>query len=370
MASRYSSFAPYVPVAARRAAAARHAAAERKKGGALSPVVLRGRTIASSFWGQSWCDNLEAYSDYANRLPRGRAYARNGSVIDLQIAKGVVRAKVSGSSIYTTTVRVAPIDAKAWRGLVDRHASGVSSVVDLLQGRLPKSLLEALSDRSSGLFPSPREMQLSCSCPDWASMCKHVAAVLYGVGARLDERPELFFELRGVEVTDLATHGGHLELGTSQAGSLEGADLGELFGIELAPAAVAPAKVAGRAERAPKAPVIEPATKSKPSTRRNSAPSAERVEAAPAPPRERTTTNKAKKARRASSPPGATPPIVTGASLRAGGLSARAIAQWVRAGALEPTGVADEYRVAPVTAFELAGNLEAGSRAQARKRAR
>jgi uncharacterized Zn finger protein len=149
---------------------------------------------------------------------------------------------------------VKPIADTAWKALVTKHASGVSSVVDLLQGRLPKSLLEALADRTSGLFPSPREIDLSCSCPDWASMCKHVAAALYGVGARLDTSPELFFVLRGVEVTDLAARGARVEFTAASDGDLAGADLGALFGIELDAATEAPPKKGAAAARKPTSP--------------------------------------------------------------------------------------------------------------------
>jgi uncharacterized Zn finger protein len=336
----YGGFAPYVPVAARRAEAQRHAQAQKKEGIALSPVELLGNKIASSFWGKSWCQNLEAYSDYANRLPRGRTYVRNGSVIDLQVHKGEVRAKVSGSSIYTTTIRVKPIADTAWKALVTRHASGVSSVVDLLQGRLPKSLLEALADRASGLFPSPREIDLACSCPDWASMCKHVAAALYGVGARLDTSPELFFVLRGVEVTDLAARGARVDFAVATEGDLAGADLGALFGIELDGAAEAPATKGAAATRKPKR------TSTTAGSRVSKPLAAPPPALLPAPAKPRTRTARAAQ-------PSAAAETVTRASLLASGMTARAIAAWVRSGALEPIGDAATYRIAPVSLNEL-----------------
>src|SRR5262245_52171638 len=127
---------PYVPVAQRRANAQAEAKKRLKRGEKLEPVVIEGRKIATSFWGVSWCENLEKYADFASRLPRGRSYARNGSVIDLKVTKGAVRALVSGSELYETKVDVTPLAPKAWRKLVDGHASHVSSIVDLLQGRL------------------------------------------------------------------------------------------------------------------------------------------------------------------------------------------------------------------------------------------
>jgi uncharacterized Zn finger protein len=333
-------------VATRRAEAQRHAKEQQKKGIALSPVELPGKAIASSFWGKSWCQNLEAYSDYSNRLPRGRTYVRNGSVIDLQVHKGEVRAKVSGSSIYTTTIRVKPIADAAWKALVTRHASGVSSVVDLLQGRLPKSLLEALADRASGLFPSPREIDLSCSCPDWASMCKHVAAALYGVGARLDTSPELFFVLRGVEVTDLAARGARVEFAAAADGDLAGADLGALFGIELDATVEAPTTKGAAAARKPKSPAKAKRAATTAGSRVSKQLAAPATALTPAPAKPRTRAGRAAQPRAAAE-------TVTRASLLASGMTARAITAWVRSGALEPMGDAGTYRIAPVSLNEL-----------------
>lgn len=247
----------YVPVAQRRAAAARALA---KRGASASPVVIAGTKIATSFWGKSWCEAMESYGDYANRLPRGRTYVRNGSVVDLQVAPGLVSARVSGSQLYHTSVRVSPLAPDRWAAVVARHAGQVSSLVDLLQGKLPGSLLRALSERTSGLFPGPKELIFTCSCPDWAVMCKHVAAVLYGVGARLDQDPALFFTLRGVEVSELAAAGAAVGFAVAPgADDLGDTDLAGLFGIELAQealppvvAAPAPPAVSAAARRAPK----------------------------------------------------------------------------------------------------------------------
>src|SRR5512137_2481433 len=100
---------PYVSMAERRARAAAEMAKLKKKGHQVAPVVLAGRTIASTFWGKAWCDNLEGYGDYENRLPRGRTYVRNGSVVDLQIAEAEITARVSGSSLYKVKVDIVPV---------------------------------------------------------------------------------------------------------------------------------------------------------------------------------------------------------------------------------------------------------------------
>lgn len=236
-------FRPYVTVGARRRQAAREMERFRKKGHSVSPVVIEGRVIARTFWGQGWCRNLERYSDYSNRLPRGRTYVRNGSVVDLQLARGEVNARVSGSSLYTVRVEVTPVPRSRWTALVRSCAGGIDSLVELLQGRLSKGVMERICAEKSGLFPSPAEIRFSCSCPDWAAMCKHVAAVLYGVGARLDARPELLFELRGVDGSELIARAGK-DLSFARKGPAAGRvlaaeGLSELFGIDLAEAPTA-----------------------------------------------------------------------------------------------------------------------------------
>jgi len=232
----YYEWRPYVPVAERRRQAEQKLSKLRKKGQSVAPVRIAGRVIASSFWGKSWCANLERYSDYANRLPRGRTYVRNGSVVDLQIAKGEVAAMVAGSSLYTVKIAIAPVAAPHWKGICRDCAGTVDSLVELLQGRLAKGVMDRVCREGDGLFPAPREIKLSCSCPDWADMCKHVAAVLYGVGARLDEQPRLLFVLRGVDETELLAGAGQgLPLAkTGSAKVLDDGDVGALFGLEMA----------------------------------------------------------------------------------------------------------------------------------------
>ncbi len=199
--------------------------------------------IAKTFWGKGWCDNLECYSDYANRLPRGRTYVRNGSVIDLKITKGEVRAQVVGSSLYNVVVSVVAVPGKQWQSITTDCAGSIDSLVELLQGRLSKAVMERICRPRTGLFPAPKEIQFSCSCPDWASMCKHVAAVLYGVGARLDSQPELIFALRRVDPKDLVAQAGaslRKSRPSPPVGRVLDANLSDVFGIEMAD--VAPVK--------------------------------------------------------------------------------------------------------------------------------
>jgi len=234
----YDDFKDYVSVAERRAMAARELAKLRKKGRELSPVVIEGRTIADTFWGEAWCKILERYSGFANRLPRGRSYVRNGSVVDLQIAPGTVTALVSGTTMYEVKLTVSPVSRAQWTNICRDCSGAIDSVVELLQGRLSKGVMTRLCVEGTGLFPSPKELVFTCSCPDWASMCKHVAAVLYGIGARLDRQPELLFTLRRVDQQDLIAKAGSDLARTrtvpAKAKVLASDNLSDLFGIDIA----------------------------------------------------------------------------------------------------------------------------------------
>jgi uncharacterized Zn finger protein len=230
-------WSPYVPVALRRQRAAGALARISTAGQSPAPVVIEGRAIARTFWGKAWCDSLESYSDFANRLPRGRAYVRNGSVIHLDIAPGAVTALVSGSDVYRVTVAVRPVPPARWRAICRDCTGAIDSLVELLQGRFSRAVMERLCRQETGLFPSPAEIDLDCSCPDRASMCKHVAAVLYGVGARLDEKPELLFALRRANEADLIARAGRgmtVTATPARGKILEAANLPDIFGLDLA----------------------------------------------------------------------------------------------------------------------------------------
>jgi len=226
-------WAPYVPVAQRRARALREMERLRKKGRCVEPVEIDGRAIAHSFWGKGWCDHLESFADFANRLPRGRTYVRNGSVCHLAIAPGRIEAIVSGSSLYNVNITVRPLGAEVWKSVRKRCAGRIGSMLELLQGRLSGEIMQVVADRTSGLFPLPKEIRMQCSCPDWATMCKHVAAVLYGVGSRLDSRPDLLFVLRGVDAGELIATEIALPAARPAEAVLDESRLGDIFGIEL-----------------------------------------------------------------------------------------------------------------------------------------
>lgn len=232
MARRSNRWPEYVSVAQRRRAAASMAKVEAKKGRALLPVHITGRAIATTFWGKAWCQHLEKFSDYSNRLPRGRTYARNGSVIHLEIDTGSIKAMVSGSYTYHISIAIKPLPDKKWQALKAQCAGGIDSALELLQGKLSNNVMQTMCDKDNGLFPKPAEIQLNCDCPDWAALCKHLAAVLYGVGARLDQSPELLFVLRGIDYQELIS--ADLAIDTSATVvQLDDNDLSAIFGIEF-----------------------------------------------------------------------------------------------------------------------------------------
>lgn len=234
-------YRPYVSAAQRQVQAANEIAKRTKKGEVLSPVRIEGRTIASTFWGKAWCRNLESYSDFSNRLPRGRSYVCNGSVVDLKIEKGRIRALVRGSALYEIEIDITALPTRNWQSIKERCAGKIGTLVELLQGKLSSAVMEMVTDREEGLFPKPHAIKMRCSCPDYAGMCKHIAATMFGIGNRLDTSPELLFVLRGVD---------HLELieqaipkspvkSNGVAPKIAMDDLGAIFDIEMGEAPVA-----------------------------------------------------------------------------------------------------------------------------------
>jgi uncharacterized Zn finger protein len=254
-----------VSVGEKRAKARRKLEQLKKKHPDIRPVAIEGSTLVRTWWGKAWNGNLTKYADYSNRVGRGRSYVRHGAVLDLQIEPGQVSALVQGSrrSPYTVTVTIKPISKAIWTEIRVACEGQVASLQELLEGQFPKGLAELFTAKGSGLFPSPKEIEFKCSCPDWATMCKHVAAVLYGIGTRLDEDPSLFFVLRKMKMDDLVTQAvrDKSERLLKQARNktsrvIEDADLGDVFGIDLEPAV--------RAENdGPETTTVEPSTSAK-----------------------------------------------------------------------------------------------------------
>ena len=250
---RYSLFPKSKSKGERMADAAKKQKALEMKGVKLSPVVLDGFALANTFWGKAWCKNIESYHDYSNRLPRGRSYLRSKSVIDLQVSKGVARAQVMGSSLYRVEITVRPVDKQQWAAIRTACAGKIGSLVALLRGTLSGEVMEVMTRHDEGLFPKPAEISFTCSCPDGATMCKHVAAAMYGIGSRLDKQPELLFLLRGVDSSELIASAGDAPVGgvALAEGEALGADeLADVFGVDF--------EVAQRADVTPVAPAKKP----------------------------------------------------------------------------------------------------------------
>lgn len=267
-------FAPYVPVAQRRAMARREMEKLRKKGNNICPVEIKGRTIARSFWGKGWCEHLESFSDFANRLPRGRTYARNGSVCHLELKPGIIKAYVSGSELYNVSIKIKKLNKTKWQSIKKECSGRIGSMLELLQGKLSEEVMTIVSHKKKGLFPLPEEISLDCSCPDWAIMCKHVAAVLYGVGNRLDLEPDLLFQLRGVDAAELIAAEMSLPVPDSSTGGLDEESLGDIFGIDLDDSP-SPQTAANQSTPRKKAPV--PKNAGGKNQKKNPGPSAESV---------------------------------------------------------------------------------------------
>ena len=266
------SFRPYVSAAQRRQKAEKAAAKAKKAGQNYSAIEPYRGAIAKTVWGKAWCDNLAAFSDYSNRLPRGATYVRNGSVIDLQITPGKVSAQVMGSSLYTVEVVIKTVAALQWKAVCKDCSGSIDSLVELLQGKLSNAVMQRISTPKTGLFPAPSEISFDCSCPDWAGMCKHIAAVMYGVGKRLDDKPELLFGLRGVDAKDLVTQAGaglavtaQGQKGTKSAKRLDEAALADVFGLEMDEGG------AVAAERAVKKPAVKKPAVKKAAVKRSAA---------------------------------------------------------------------------------------------------
>lgn len=239
--SKYG-YPEYVPVAERKRKAQKAVDTLKKKKPDIAPIIIEGRKLTRTWWGKSWNDNLESYSDYSNRIGRGRSYVRSGAVLDLQITPGNIHALVQGSrkKPYQVDIAIQPLTKGTWEAITKACAGKIHSLQELIEGKFPKALADLFTLQGKGLFPAPKEISLQCSCPDWAVMCKHVAAVLYGVGVRLDDNPSLFFVLRKVNIEELISEtitGKSQSLleksKTKSSRVIDYIDVSSLFGIEV-----------------------------------------------------------------------------------------------------------------------------------------
>jgi uncharacterized Zn finger protein len=231
----FFEYRPYVSVAQRKAQALRKMQKLAKKGLKIQPIEAR-RKIVSTFWGKAWCDHIEAFGDYVNRLPRGKRYVRNGSVCHLSVEKGNVEAKVAGSDTYNVSIKIKPLSSARWSVLKKQCSGKIGTLLELLSGELSDEVMSAVCNHSTGLFPSAKEINYSCDCPDWAEMCKHIAAVLYGVGSRLDSDPQSLFSLRGVNYKELIDVGKAVTSATkttSKRRRIASDELSEVFDVDM-----------------------------------------------------------------------------------------------------------------------------------------
>jgi uncharacterized Zn finger protein len=249
------SYKPYVGAAQRKAKARREVAKREKKGETLLPVHVEGLNLGKTFWGQSWCRHIETLSSLASRLPRGKTYVRNESILDLQVRKGLITAMVMGTELYSIRVKITPLGNAQWQRIKRKTAGQIGSMVELLQGRLSDSVMQSVTGQSDGLFPKSGQIEMECSCEDSADLCNHLAAVLYGVGCRLDEEPELLFKLRGVDHRELLTEATKAAGTATVVGNrkvIAAGDLSAVFGIEFdAAEPAAEVDENGRADREP-----------------------------------------------------------------------------------------------------------------------
>ncbi|MBI4653074.1 hypothetical protein HY750_02370 [Candidatus Kuenenbacteria bacterium] len=205
--SYYNYYPRYISVSERCDKARKKLKQLKKKNPNITPLILNGTKLVNTWWGKAWNTNLEKYADYSNRIGRGRSYIRNGFVLDFKIKPGEITSLVQGteSHPYKVIIKIKPLDKKVWNKIKKQCEGKIESLQELIEGRFPKNLIEIFIAKSKGLFPSPKEIEFDCDCLDWASMCKHVAATLYGVGVKLDDDPKLFFLLRKVQINDLIT---------------------------------------------------------------------------------------------------------------------------------------------------------------------
>ena len=235
-------FPRYVSVGEKKAKAAKKLAQLKKKNKDINPIILSGTKLTNTWWGKAWNKNLESYADYSNRIGRGRSYVRHGAVLDLKIQAGKVTALVQGtkSKPYSVEIDIKSIPKAKWNKIKKACQGKLASVAKLLDGKFPKELQEIFAEKGSGLFPKPSEINFDCSCPDWASMCKHVAAALYGIGSRLDDDPSLFFTLRKVKMDDLVSEVAKdksksmlSKAKTKTSRVIDDSDVSKMFGIDM-----------------------------------------------------------------------------------------------------------------------------------------
>ncbi len=194
----------------------------------LHPVVSRSRALVSHFWGKAWMRHLAACEAGGLCLAPGRTLLRHGCVLDVQLAPGLIRARVSTQRLEEVELHLAPLDEERQAELVQLCQGRIDSLVSLMEGRVDETVLAPLCDPQLGLLPEPADWRMHCSCADWAEPCPHAAAAIYAAGVLIDADPSLLFTLRSLDPATLLRPTAQAEASDFAAG-----DLGKLFGIEL-----------------------------------------------------------------------------------------------------------------------------------------
>lgn len=188
--------------------------------------------LCKSFWGRTWCRHLDSFSHWEQRLPRGRRILRSGNVYGLTVEPGLIHAYVASDDLYEVRISVTPMNDELWEKITKSAGSQAFSLLDLWEGRLSDTLLEVLTCREDGLFPQPGDVRICCQCMDWADVCDHGAAVLYGTGILFENTPELLFRLRGIDPAQLRKNT-PLPTPDDHNNILQEKDLSDVFGIEI-----------------------------------------------------------------------------------------------------------------------------------------
>lgn len=279
--SRYDNqWGEYISVGQRAETAVKHA--EKKLGKKNVQPAAKGRLKCNNFWGKAWLKHIRNLGDFEGRLTRGSAIAGNGTIAHLAITKGRIDAIVGGSEVYDISVDIVPLSRKRWNAIKEKSRGEIGSVVELLQGKFSDAVMQSLVDVKTGLFPDSNEFDLGCSCPDYVRLCKHLAGVLFAVGMRLDEKPELLFTLRGVDASELIETAADVRIAssTTDARTLNESDIAGVFGIEMQAEPAASFESSKKTPRTPKTKAKEQtAKKAKTTTKANKKPSSTKIAA-------------------------------------------------------------------------------------------
>ena len=192
------------------------------------------KKYGNTWWGKQWLNALNNI-DYSNRLPRGRTYANKGLTKNIMILRNRVTADVSGSRPrpYKVEYTFPAFSANDKAGILDIVTSNPLHLSRLLNRDLPEELHELCNKKGINLFPrSWRDIEGSCSCPDFAKPCKHMAAVLYKIANEIDQNPFLVFQLHDFDLFKELEDVGYTAEKHKEIPVLSTKDLSQTFSFE------------------------------------------------------------------------------------------------------------------------------------------